>query len=96
MGILATVILESHLREAQKVVPLEEAERKAETSISKVIEVEISFLMKINAFHLISLVVYTDLENCKTTSPPALETKWYICPTYCNRWAFHIFWSCYL
>lgn len=70
--------------------------RKAETSISKVIEVEISFLMKINAFHLISLVVYTDLENCKTTSPPALETKWYICPTYCNRWAFHIFWSCYL
>lgn len=43
MGILATVILESHLREAQKVVPLEEAERKAETSISKVIEVEISF-----------------------------------------------------
>lgn len=75
MGILATVILESHLREAQKVVPLEEAERKGETSISKVIEVEISFLMKINAFHLISLVVYTDLENCKTTSPPALETK---------------------
>lgn len=43
MGILATVILESHLREAQKVVPLEEAERKGETSISKVIEVEISF-----------------------------------------------------
>ena len=42
MGISAMVILESHLRKAENHVLLKQAETKAETSISKVTEVEIS------------------------------------------------------
>ena len=42
MGISAMVILESHLRKAENNALLKQAEKKAEISISKVIEVEIS------------------------------------------------------
>lgn len=63
MGISAMVILESHLRKAENNALLKQAEKKAEISISKVIEVEISWLRKTKAFHLIFLTVYMDLEN---------------------------------
>lgn len=63
MGISARVILESHLRKAENHVLLNQAEKKAETSISKVTEVEISWLRKTKTFHLIFVTVYMDLEN---------------------------------
>lgn len=50
MGILARVILESHLRKAQKAVQTEEAEGKSEKCVSKVVEVEISWQRESTSF----------------------------------------------
>lgn len=63
MRILATVLLESHLRTAQKAVPPEWAEREAEAGNSKVNEAETSLLRKMKAFHSVFLAAYIGLEN---------------------------------